>query len=288
MFQYLMTLFTLTYHLSFPGTASQFKALDRSVTNDIPPGFTAIKTAPGVNLYQHTDEIDYVQVVDLDAGACIDLFDDRHVTGFDTQGAYGTNISAIIEFKSIQTHWDDLVRSHGKRAFSVTNGQFFSVRSQQLAFPVKADGIIYSGGYAGDSEFAGEKMMLTVRQNHANIVTFPENDYPENPLFSSVPNMIVGLAEDANKGFDRQVGRTFIGVKDRDKNGTNETVLIFTSSSASQSHAGRVLRDFGASAVMMLDGGGSTQAIVQGREYVNSSDEPDRKIPHTIGVISGF
>ncbi|MBC6422643.1 MAG: hypothetical protein GDA43_10255 [Hormoscilla sp. SP5CHS1] len=162
-----------------------------------------------MNLYQHTHGIDYIQVVDLDAGACIDLFDDRHVTGFDPQGAYGTNISAIIEFQTIQTHWDDFVRSHGKRAFSVTNGQFFSVRSQQLAFPVKADGIIYSGGYAGDSEFAGEKMMLTVRQNRANIVPFPEKDYPENPLFSSVPNMIVGLAEDADKGFDRQVGRTF-------------------------------------------------------------------------------
>lgn len=288
MFQYLITLFTLTYHLSFPGTASQFKAKNISVTNDIPQNFTAIKTAPGVNLYQHTHGIDYVQVVDLDAGACLDLFDDRHVTGFDNRGAYGTNISAIIKFQTIQTHWNDFLRSHGKRAFSVTNGQYFSVGSQELAFPVKADGIIYSGGYAGDSEFAGEKMMLTVRQDRANIVPFPEKDYPENPLFSSVPNMIVGLAADADKGFDRQVGRTFIGVKDGDKNGTNETVLIFTSSSASQSHAAEVLREFGATAVMMLDGGGSTQAIVQGREYVNSSDDPDRKIPHTIGVISGF
>ncbi|MGK7903023.1 MAG: phosphodiester glycosidase family protein [Hormoscilla sp.] len=288
MFLYLITTFTLIYHFYLPVAASQLLAKDISVSNDIPPGFTAIKTAPGVNLYQHIDKRDYVQAVDLDAGACIYLFDNRHVTGFDTQGAYGTNISAIIEFQSIQTHWDDFVRSHGKRAFSVTNGQFFSVRSQQLAFPVKADGIIYSGGYAGDSEFAGAKMMLTVSKNYANLVPFPENDYPENPLFSSVPNMIVGLAEDADKGFDRQVGRTFIGVKDGDKNGTNETVLIFTSSRASQSHAAEVLREFGSSAVMMLDGGGSTQAIVQGREYVNSSDEPDRKIPHTIGVISGF
>lgn len=288
MFLYLMTTFTLIYHLYLPVAASKLLAKNISVSNDIPPGFTAIKTAPGVNLYQHRDKRDYVQVVDLDAGACIDLFDDRDVTGFDPQGAYGTNISAILEFQSIHNHWQDLVRSHGKRAFSVTNGQFFSIRSQQLAFPVKADGIIYSGGYAGDSEFAGEKMMLTVSKNDANIVTFPENDDPENPLFSSVQNIIVGLAEDADKGFDRQVGRTFIGVKDGDQNGTNETVLIFTSSRASQSHAAEVLREFGATAVMMLDGGGSTQAIVQGREYVNSSDDPDRKIPHTIGVISGF
>lgn len=157
MFLYLITTFTLIYHLILPVAASKLLANDISVSNDIPPGFTAIKTAPGVNLYQHTDKRDYVQVVDLDAGACIYLFDDRHVTGFDTQGAYGTNISAIIEFQSIQTHWQDLARSHGLRAFSVTNGQFFSIRSQQLAFPVKAEGIIYSGGYAGNSEFAEKK-----------------------------------------------------------------------------------------------------------------------------------
>lgn len=109
MFLYIMTILTLTSHFYFPGMASKLLANALDIKNDIPPVFTEIKTAPGVKLYQQRDGIDYVQVVDLDAGACIYLFDDRHVTGFDNKGAYGTNISAIIEFQSIQTHWQYLV-----------------------------------------------------------------------------------------------------------------------------------------------------------------------------------
>ena len=60
-------------------------------------------------------------------------------------------------------------------------------------------------------------------------------------------------------------------------------VFIFNSKYTTQTDAADVLNEFGASKVLMLDGGGSTQLICDGQSLVTSS----RKVPQTIGVISG-
>jgi len=38
---------------------------------------------------------------------------------------------------------------------------------------------------------------------------------------------------------------------------------------------------------MMLDGGGSTQLIIKGIDFVSSSDATPRTIPQAIGVFEG-
>ncbi|MGB3191768.1 MAG: phosphodiester glycosidase family protein [Limnoraphis sp.] len=74
---------------------------------------------------------------------------------------------------------------------------------------------------------------------------------------------------------------TFMGVADF------HLIFILTSPGKTQGDAAQLLKDFGAKKVMMLDGGGSTQLIVSGRELVSSSDATPRTIPQAIGVLSG-
>ncbi|MCL2925535.1 MAG: phosphodiester glycosidase family protein, partial [Trichodesmium sp. MAG_R04] len=62
----------------------------------------------------------------------------------------------------------------------------------------------------------------------------------------------------------------------------HETILIFTSKQATQPHATNVLKSFGATQVIMLDGGGSTQLTCQGNNYINSP----RTIPQMITISS--
>jgi hypothetical protein len=260
------------------------------LSTDPPYKFKVVRQEAGVRLYGNG--VDWVQELDLTAGVSLQLFDPRHVQdwgqGADESGnvpQYDTGVSVSIEPQPIQVHWQDLEERWGDRAFSVTNGQFFGSQPLQLAFPLKADGIIYSGGYAGLGEYPGEKQMLMIQGQQAQILPFPEVGYPENPLFSPIPNLLVGLDEWADKGIKRAVGRTFIGVGDRNQDGISETLWIFNSSAATQLRAARVLRALGADGVMMLDGGGSTQLVVQGVDRLRSSDRSPRAIPHSLGVI---
>lgn len=253
--------------------------------------FKVLRRFPGLRLYSNGTDV--VQELNLAAGVSVQLFDDRHVTDwgrgeadeFGNLPQYDTGVSVRIEPQSIQQHWRDLRDRWGDRAFSVTNGQFFGSSPLQLAFPLKADGVIYSGGYAGASEYPGEKRLLAISAGEARILPFPEVGYPDNPLFSPIPNLIVGLAELADKGIRRAVGRTFAGVGDRDRDGTPETLWLLTTPRATQHRAAYTLRSLGAEAVMMLDGGGSSQLVVRGWEFVRSSDEAGRFIPQAIGVV---
>jgi hypothetical protein len=111
--------------------------------------------------------------------------------------------------------------------------------------------------------------------NRASITGFDAGVYTaaDGPDFR-----LAGLSEDANKGPLNYVGRTFAGVHDANGDGVNETVLFFCSLYAQQPGAASVLREFGASDVIMFDGGGSSQLIVNGTSLVSST----RTIPHAL------
>ena len=104
----------------------------------------------------------------------------------------------------------------------------------------------------------------------------------QNLYESTAPNIIAGLAEDAPKSPNKYVGRTFVGIKDKDGDLQFETVLIFNTLTARQVDAAEALRSLGAEKVMMLDGGGSTQLICQNVSYIES----ERLIPQAIGVLA--
>jgi len=75
-----------------------------------------------------------------------------------------------------------------------------------------------------------------------------------------------------------------VGVDDLNQDGLYETVYLFNTMTARQKDAASVLRDFGAKKVMMLDGGGSTQLLCQGKSLIDS----ERLIPQAIGVHAGI
>ena len=66
------------------------------------------------------------------------------------------------------------------------------------------------------------------------------------------------------------------------RSGTIETLLTFSSTYASQPAANTVLTNFGATAVAMLDGGGSTGLVIDGTTYI----APQRTVPHALVIYS--
>jgi hypothetical protein len=148
----------------------------------------------------------------------------------------------------------------------------------RLPFSLKVDGEIISDGY-GKDQFKGKKLMLELWSDHVDI-----RELSRAALYnSSAPNIIAGLAEDAPKNIKKYVGRTFLGVVDRNGDARYETVLIFSTRSARQVDAASVLRSFGAHKIMMLDGGGSTQLICQDKPIIAS----ERLIPQALGIKGG-
>lgn len=242
--------------------------------------FVQIESAPGVQLYKKdyfSDDPDYVQIIDLEAGASIEFY-----TGAITSGEGTAN--PFFEREDIEDVW---IEKEGQfpNTFSVTNGQFFNAGQTpgaQLAFPLKESGTLVAEGYGNTSEFVGEKLFLPVWSGMADVIAF--NDDPASINSSDAIGGIVGLHRLANKGLSTNAGRTFAGVIDENNDGIYEKIAIFTSLSATQYHAADRLHDFGIAydKIVMLDGGGSTQMICNGTSYVNAS----RLIPQSLVVYA--
>jgi len=246
----------------------------------IPVGFKLIQSAEAVKLFKKDysgGKPDYVQVINLENGASVKLLYGSIENKGSGEGVYGGD-NPKFKRASLSQFWSTFSSNYGN-AFSIVNGQFFDTNSNPaaLAFPLKSNGRIISDGY-GISEFTNQKLILEIWSNKVDIKSLTK----QNLINSSASNILAGLSEDANKGISNQVARTFAGIMDSNNNGTFETLLIFTSSYANQSEAASVLRSFGASKIIMFDGGGSSQLICEDEAYVSSS----RTIPQAIGVIS--
>lgn len=256
--------------------------------DSVPFGFSPIKEAKGVTLYESFDKSDYVQVVDLSQGASLTLRTGEPKYNSQTNGANG-GTSPKFKSESIDTFWR-LFSDRSSNPFSVVNGAFFSTREDytQLSDPLKItyplfDGRTESVVFDGTERREGIDLKLEIGNNRADITEF---DGDLNSIKNSAyPFVLVGLKE--NIGEDDLLGwfkgRTLVGVRDGDSNGTNETVLILTSKGKRIQDAARILKDFGANKIIQFDGSGSSQLIAQGQNYV---DGDKRNIPQFIGVLS--
>lgn len=243
------------------------------------PVFVKIEEADGVQLFKKDflgGSTDYVQVIDLAAGAYLEFGHGNINSGGGTANPYFTR-------ESMADVWTEKTGLH-YNVFSITNGQFFNdgISPTQLAFPVKEGGAMVADGYGNASEFVGEKLFLPVWSNRADVVIF--NDNPNSVAASSAPQGIVGLLRTADKAPASSTGRTFAGVLDEDGDGVYEKVALFSSAAATQAHAAARLHSFGIEydKILMLDGGGSTQMRAAGTDYVSST----RLIPQYIVVYS--
>lgn len=249
-----------------------------SQMEEVPEGFIEVISGNGVKLYRKdypSGNPDFVQVVSLAQGAEIALLHGAIEEPRIGEGMYGGDDPRMWAQK-LEKYWQDI--SVDKSAFCVTSGQFFFMPEYptRLPFPLKVDGNIVSDGF-GKQLYRDHKLILELWPNRADITKLSKEVLYQ----SSAPDIIAGLTEDARKSPTKYVGRTFVGVDDRDRDGRYETVLIFSTKSARQKDAASALRAFGADKVMMLDGGGSAQLLCQGTSYVSS----DRPLPQVIAVF---
>lgn len=252
----------------------------KSITQTIPPDFSLVISDTGTELYRkdyQDGNPDFVQIVNLNEGAFIVLLHGNIVAPGIGNGVYGGD-NPSFKRQSLQEIWNNLSSSK-TNAFCITNGQFFvdTLDPTNLAFPLKKNGKYISDGY-GINEYPNQKLILAIWDDKVDILPLTK----ETLYSSSAPNMLAGLTADANKTPQNATGRTFIGINDSNNDGKYDIILIFNSKTAKQIEAANVLRRFGADKIIMLDGGGSTQLVCDGKDYVSST----RTIPQSIGVVS--
>jgi len=256
-------------------------ALAAASSVEPPAGFRLIEHTTGVQLFRKdykNGSPDFVQVVDLSQGARVKLLHGPIKEPRTERGVFGGPDPRILS-RSMQQYWD-AAKERYVATFCITNGQFFYMLESptRLPFSLKVDGAIVSDGYA-KTEHAGQKLMLEIWDGQVDIQPLSEAALYQ----SSAPDIVAGLTEDARKSPTKYVARTFVGVADQDQDRQFETILIFNSSTARQKDAADVLRSFGAEKVMMLDGGGSTQLMCQGKSIIAS----ERLIPQALAVLAG-
>jgi hypothetical protein len=242
----------------------------------VPPGFQLISSGTGVAVYRKTfsgRRPDYVTVVDLGRGTI------RNLTGTITGAPNMSLVSRKLLGPSSRSanFWTDAVAQNttSRKAKVVVNGTFFSTNAYPsgIAFGLKANSRIISFGY-GTNEFPGLVRVLPFDSGRAAASIQP---YAQSVFIGGSPDVVGGLDPTANKSPSGHLARTFVGVRG------GSTVMIFSSSAATQPGAASVLTGFGAGSIMMLDGGGSTGLVLDG----NAKITPVRTLPHAIAVYAG-
>ncbi|MCA1991362.1 MAG: ricin-type beta-trefoil lectin domain protein [Coleofasciculus sp. S288] len=241
----------------------------------IPSGFNNILDDTGVRVYKKDysgGEPDYVTVVDL-----------RRATIRNLTGSYSNE---NVERKSLSSFWNDAVAMNTATAKAkvVINGTFFrndSSTTTKISFGLKVRNNKISYGY-GLGEFPSLIRTLSFNSFGASASI---QSHSNSTFDGSTPDVVGALDVAANKSASRNVARTFVGNIDSDGNGVAETLLLFSTKYATQAAADNVLKAFGATTRIMLDGGGSTGLIIDGNS--NSYIPTNRTLPHAIAVYAG-
>ncbi len=230
-----------------------------------PSGYAEIRSDTGVKLWEQIvsgGEPDYVLEIDLDHARLESVVDP-------TGGALWRHTAL------------DWWTNHGAAdQFAVVNGAFFWPGGDptEPAFGLRHPSFVHDG-YGTHTEYVGEQFTLHQDGNRVNL-------YGADPAMihdgAAAPVQTVALGPYADKSAGSWVARTFIGFKDHDGTG-HRTVLVFASKLATQQYARDELARWGTTTVIMYDGGGSTQLVVQGQAYIDST----RGVPHVFRVLAG-
>ncbi|MGB3760081.1 MAG: phosphodiester glycosidase family protein [Rivularia sp. (in: cyanobacteria)] len=236
-------------------------------------GFQPILKASGVKVYyknQKSSKKEYITVIQITKAKIANL-----------TGAVFKIPASRVSKKPLSQFWQDAVSNNTstQKARVVINGTFFSTKQQPtgIAFGLKARDQIITYGYGIANEYPGEirTFSFNPQAGFASIQPYTTES------FRRFPEVIGALDANANKAATVDLPRTFVGVRDDNGDNLNETVIFYSSNYARQVDARNALKCFGANNSAMLDGGGSTGIIVDGKPLI---DTP-RKIPHAIGVF---
>jgi exopolysaccharide biosynthesis protein len=235
----------------------------------IPEGFQPVIKENGVQVYKKyypNGKKDYVTVVNI-LNATI-----NNLTGEVVKSDDGK-----ISKKVITEFWRDAVsrNTSTKKARVVINGAFFSTNDNPtgIAFGLKVDGRTITYGYAIGKEYLGQIRAFSLNAKAGAITPYSKD------IFNSSTDVVGALDVTADKSALRYLPRTFVGVHKKAKN----IVIFYSSNYARQIDAATTLKSFGASVLAMLDGGGSTSIVIDGKPLIATS----RPIPHAIAVYSG-
>lgn len=247
-----------------------------------PDDFTLLTTSPGVEIYENEDGSEIVQVIDLRRGARLELWHGQVSGAGPGKGIFGGN-SPQMSRHYLPDVWQ-AVEEQTPDAVCLANGGYFRdtingmwVDPTELAFPLKKDGVLVSEGYEM-RRFRREREMLELWSSHAKI-----SPLSRTALYTSTaPDILAGLDETAWIRATEPLGRTLVGVGDRDGDTLNEVLYVYSGAEVTQSHAVSVLRAFGANDVMMLDGGGSNQLICYGYSHIKRI----RPLPQMIVTVA--
>lgn len=246
-----------------------------------PLDFRLLDVDRGIQLFRKdypSGNPDFVQVIDLSQGARLELLHGQITEERPAKGSFGGPDPRFTSL-DIRTYFQQ-ASQQDPAVFCVTNGEFFYMPEYptRLAFPLKVNDQVITEGWGIDT-YPDQKLILELWEDRADI-----QELSQSALYgSAAPDILGGLAEEANKRAKYAVGRTFVGLADQDQDRLYETVLILNTQTALQSGAAAVLRSFGAQKVMMLDGGGSTQLLCRSGWHIRS----DRPVPQAIAIFAG-
>jgi hypothetical protein len=247
--------------LGFSRPATQANASASPTASKAPKGYNLISNSAAVQVYQQNNGLQsYITVLDLAKGGM------QSLTG-------EVVADKQVSHRSLMEYWD-LVKQpnqNGQQAKVVINGTFFARyhKPTDLAFGLKQDGKVITYGY-GLNEFPG--LNKTIAWDGQQIQIQP---YAKGTFDGTMPNVVGALDVNAGKRKDKHLPRTFIGTK-------GKQVFIFSSNYARQIDAMRTLQEFGAESIAMLDGGGSTGLVVDGKELLKANTQ----VPHGIAIFS--
>ena len=238
-------------------------------------GFQPIMKATGVTVYYNNPQAskkEYITVIQTTQAKIENL-----------TGTVFSIPASKVSKKPLADFWQEAVNSNTstRKARIVINGTFFSTKQEPtgIAFGLKASGKIITYGYGIANEYPGEirTFSFNPQAGFASIQPYSTE------LFRRFPEVIGALDAKANKAATKYLPRTFVGVRDDNGDNLNETVIFYSSNYARQVDARNALKCFGANTSAMLDGGGSTGIIIDGKPLIDTV----RKIPHAIGVYEG-
>lgn len=185
----------------------------------------------------------------------------------------GGNFGGLNPSISIKT-----VNKFSPDSFCTVNASFYN-GNLTISHPLKIDGEVISEGYQAENQNLYEMLLLRIWPDHADIVKSSREAF----YTSDAPTIIGGLSAEGAKEKNARRARTFAGIFDSDGDGVTETVLIYTANAATQAQAANTLREWGAQAVIMFDGGNST-GLVCGGEWLKYTD---REVPVVISTYPG-
>lgn len=245
----------------------------------IPSDFGVLHTPQGgVAVYRKQSSNTFVTVVDLSRATAMNL------TG---AFPFGPGMNDVwVDKKGMFDYQSDAYMRGRPRV--IINGTFFDKNRDPTPIPFGLKVRGYTISHGSDQEFPGQTRTFSFDSRAGRAWVDP---YRRWNFDGSAPDVVGALDPAADKDHhlgpitvDR-LGRTFIGARDADGDGTRQTMIILSSDATTRSTASTDMSHFGVDGAQqaMLDGDGSTFLIVDDYPLIQT----DRRVPHAIAIFSG-